>query len=695
MPSMASAAASSSSLAAIRHPHFLPAKPVSPPNPLTHPLPPRRPPRAQLIGRAASTPRTSQAELRPDSKNASALSAELRRLARAGRLPSALSLLDHLSHRGVPATASAFAALLSACRSLRHARQVHAHLRVHGLDTNEFLLARLVELYLALGAADDARGVLDAMPQRGATAYSWNALLHGHVRRGRGEAAGPVADAFAEMRAAGADANEYTYGCVLKSISGSARPSVAMATATHATLIKNAFAGAPGMLMTGLMDVYFKCGKVKLAVRVFEEIPERDVVAWGAAIAGFAHKGMKREALEHFRWMVEDGVHVNCVVLTSIVPVIGELRARNLGREIHGFVVKKFGDRKDVAKVQAGLVDMYCKCGDMISGRRVFYSSEKRNAVSWTALMSGYASNGRPDQALRCIAWMQQEGIRPDLIAVGTVLPVCTKLKALEEGKQLHAYALRRWFLPNVSLCTSLITMYGSCDCLEYSHRVFHDMDKKTVRAWTALVDAYLKNGDPSTAVDLFRSMLLTNRRPDAVAITRMLSACCDIGALKLGKEVHGQVLKLRMEPLPLVAAQLVNMYGTCGDLKVAHRVFNRTESKGSLTCTSIIQAYAINQKHKEALNLFAWMLSNKFVPTKATFDVVLRICDAAGLHDEALEIFSSMVQEYKLEASQENFNCIIRLLAGAGRISEAQRFADLKSTLFNLPTPILDSEQQ
>jgi hypothetical protein len=86
-------------------------------------------------------------------------------------------------------------------------------------------------------------------------------------------------------------------------------------------------------------------------------------------------------------------------------------------------------------------------------------------------------------------------------------------------------------------------------------------------------------------------------------------------------------------------------------------------------------------------------MLSNKFVPTKATFNVVLKICDAAGLHDEALGIFNSMVQEYNLETSQENFDCIIRLLAGAGRNSEAQRFADLKSTLFNLPTPVLNSE--
>ena len=145
-----------------------------------------------------------------------------------------------ISHRGVPASPSAFTALLSACRSLAHARQIHAHLRVHGLDSNEFLLARLVELYITVGAAADARQVLDGLPQ--ASAFSWNALLHGHVLRGRGEAGNAVADGFAKMRAAGANANEYTYGCILKSISGSARPSMVMATATHAMLVKNAFA---------------------------------------------------------------------------------------------------------------------------------------------------------------------------------------------------------------------------------------------------------------------------------------------------------------------------------------------------------------------------------------------------------------------------------------------------------------------
>ncbi|KQJ97385.1 hypothetical protein BRADI_3g30420v3 [Brachypodium distachyon] len=173
-------ASTSSSLAVLNHPHFLRSSPLLHSKPFK-PLKPVRSPSRALVDAdtaAAAAPRTSQAELRPDTKNA-----------------HALSLLDHLSHRGVPASPSAFVALLSACHSLAHARRIHANLRVYGLDSNEFLLARLVEHYLIVGAADDALLWPDGLPRT--SAFSWNALVHGHVRRDRGER-GVVADGVAD-----------------------------------------------------------------------------------------------------------------------------------------------------------------------------------------------------------------------------------------------------------------------------------------------------------------------------------------------------------------------------------------------------------------------------------------------------------------------------------------------------------------
>ncbi|KAF8726133.1 hypothetical protein HU200_019873 [Digitaria exilis] len=197
-----------------------------PPIPPTKPFPARCPPRAQLVG-AASTPRTSQAELRPDSKNASLTVRRdpppRARGAAPFRAPPSRPPLPpwRPGHLLRPSLRSS-----RACRSLKHARQVHAHLRIHGLDTNEFLLARLVELYLTLAPADDARGAVDGHGYR-------------HAR-----------DAHQER--------------------------VRRCT---------------GMLMTGLMDVYFKCGEVKLAVRVFEEMPKRTSWRGGRPLLDSLTKG--------------------------------------------------------------------------------------------------------------------------------------------------------------------------------------------------------------------------------------------------------------------------------------------------------------------------------------------------------------------------------------------------------------------
>ncbi|GKG20517.1 pentatricopeptide repeat-containing protein, partial [Tanacetum coccineum] len=76
---------------------------------------------------------------------------------------------------------------------------------------------------------------------------------------------------------------------------------------------------------------------------------------------------------------------------------------------------------------------MYCKCGDMNSGRKVFYGSNERNTISWTALMSGYAANGRLEQALISIVWMQQERFKPNVVTINTIILFCEKLKALKQ----------------------------------------------------------------------------------------------------------------------------------------------------------------------------------------------------------------------------------------------------------------------
>lgn len=49
-------------------------------------------------------------------------------------------------------------------------------------------------------------------------------------------------------------------------------------------------------------------------------------------ITGSAHNKLQREALEYMRLMINEGLKLNSIILTTILPVIGEAWERKLGR---------------------------------------------------------------------------------------------------------------------------------------------------------------------------------------------------------------------------------------------------------------------------------------------------------------------------------------------------------------------------
>ncbi|CAI0556466.1 unnamed protein product [Linum tenue] len=607
-------------------------------------------------------------------RNPQAIYKDIQRLARMDKLEQALAVMDYVEQQGIPVNATTFSALIAACiraKSLEEGKQVHVHIRINELEDNEFLKNKLVHMYTACGSIDDAHKVFDEFPS--SNVYSWNALIRGTVISGR-KRYQDVASAYGEMREMGVQPNEYTFCNIIKSFAGAS--AFKQGLKTHAVLVKNGLIGS-AMLRTSLIDMYFKCGRIKLAHMVFEEMSERDIVLWGAMIAGFSHNRRQLEALDYVRWMVQEGIHPNSVILTTILPVIGEVQARRIGQEVHAFILKTKNYFTQLP-LQTGLISMYCKCGDMVSGRRVFYSSKNRNVISWTALMSGYVSNGRFEQALRSVVWMQQEGFKPDVVTVATVLPVCGKLGAINQGKEIHSYAVRRCFFPNVSVTTSLVKMYSDCGIMDYSVKLFDALERRNVISWTAMLDSYVEKGFTDEAFQLFRSMQLSKSRPDSITLARILTACGESKALRHGKEIHGQLLKKRLESIPFVSAATIKMYGSCGLIHYSRSVFDALSIKGSMTWTSIIDAHGCNGLYKDAIRLFEEMTSHGCTPNPFTFTVLLSICDKAGFADEACRIFEVMTRKYGLDVSEEHCSIMAGLLSSCGRSAEAERYARL-----------------
>ncbi|VFQ95558.1 unnamed protein product [Cuscuta campestris] len=609
-------------------------------------------------------------------KNPHSVYKDIQRFARDNKLKEALTVLDYLGRRGIPVNATTFSSIIEACirmKATREAKTVHEHIRANGLEKSEFLQTKLVRMYTACGAVEDAQKVFDGLPVRGVC--QWNAVLRGNVMLGSRNYH-EVLETFSEMRALGVELDAYSFSCLIKSLVGAS--ALTHGLKVHGLLVKNGFVNSD-VIRTCLVDLYFKCGKIKLARQVFDEIENRDVVAWGAMISGFAHNHRLWEALACARQIIEEGMEFNSVILTSILPVIGDVFARRIGQEAHAYAIKTKGYSRELF-IQSALIDMYCKCGDLSSARKVFSSSNERNAVSWTALLSGYVANGRLDQALRSLTWMQQEGFNPDIVTIATVLPACGELKVLAQGKEIHCYALKNGILPNVSVATSLIMMYARCGLLEYSLRVFQGMEKRNVVAWTAMMESYIAAGCPHEALSVFRSMQWSKLSPDTIAMGRTLKVCGELRDQKLGREVHGQALKKGFESSQFVSAEIIKMYGTCGAIDEARSSFDAVPVKRTLAWTAMIDAYVHNALHVEALQTFRAMVSKGCSPNAYTFKAVLCACEQAGFADDACAYFHLMTRQYEIEASEEHYDIIIGLLRRVGQTEKAEIYAHLKS---------------
>ncbi|XP_021823171.1 putative F-box/LRR-repeat protein 23 [Prunus avium] len=74
-----------------------------------------------------------------------------------------------------------------------------------------------------------------------------------------------------------------------------------------------------------MIDGYMKNGKVDDAVKLFEQMPQRDAVSWIVLIGGFVKKGQFEQALEWFREMQLSGVEPDYVTLIVVIAACADL----------------------------------------------------------------------------------------------------------------------------------------------------------------------------------------------------------------------------------------------------------------------------------------------------------------------------------------------------------------------------------
>lgn len=274
-------------------------------------------------------------------------------------------------------------------------------------------------------------------------------------------------------------------------------------------------------VLNTLVCMYSKCGDIDSARYIFDCVNVRSCVTWTVMIGAYADKGDLDEALSLFHEMEAIGEKPDSVTVFHLIAACGKVGGLEVGRWIDDYAIAK-GLKKDLMVCNA-LLDMYAKCGSMEHAQSVFLAMDETNVVSWTALISGFALNGRSREALDHFARMLESGVEPNHVTFLAVLQACTHAGLLEKG----------WEIFNM---------------MTNKYRMNPGLDH-----YACVADLFGRRGKLKEALDFIREMPVT---PDAGIWGALLSACKIHHNLEIGEHAARHLFRLE----PQTAAPYVEM---------------------------------------------------------------------------------------------------------------------------------------
>ncbi|KAJ0568742.1 putative tetratricopeptide-like helical domain superfamily [Helianthus annuus] len=315
---------------------------------------------------------------------------------------------------------------------------MHAKIITGGYGQNVFIGSKLINMYAGLDQLhmNYARKVFHKMH-----VFLWNMMIQTYANSGLSTEALNV---YKEMCEDDVAFDKYTFTFTLKACSVIKNETTGRVI--HGHVVKTGFVYNVALLKacsviknetTALVALYAKCQMIEACRRVFDEIPDKDVVSWNTRLIFFILFYMMNES------SCSTPDHAT---LVSILPACAQVAEVRLGFWIHCYAIKT-GLTND-AMVGSGLIAMYGNSGHLDYARQVFDQISERNIMVWTAMMRAYGMHGNPHKALTLFSNFLEGGFQPDGVVFLCLLSTCSHAGLVSKGseifKQMEVYGVGR-----------------------------------------------------------------------------------------------------------------------------------------------------------------------------------------------------------------------------------------------------------
>ncbi|KAF6168901.1 hypothetical protein GIB67_038398 [Kingdonia uniflora] len=341
----------------------------------------------------------------------------------------------------VPDTVTFLAALTAVSRLQRldFGQQVHSYLLKNSMIVPVIISNALIAMYSKCNLVDTSFKIFEKMEER--DIVSWNTMVSAFVQN---ECDDEGLMLVYEMQNQGFRIDSVTATALLSAASN--LRNYRIGKQTHGYLLRNwiQFEG----IESYLIDMYAKSGLISIAKQLFEKncVNTKDQVTWNAMIAGYAQNGETDQAFTVLRQMLEQNEKPNSVTLASILPACNLSGGVTVGKQIHGFALRH--SIHGNVFVGSALIDMYSKCGAIVSGEMVFHMTPEKNSVTYTSIILGYGQHGLGGKALSLFQIMLESAVKPDAVTFVAILSACSYAGMIDQGLQIFELMESEYRIP-------------------------------------------------------------------------------------------------------------------------------------------------------------------------------------------------------------------------------------------------------
>ncbi|KAJ8771644.1 hypothetical protein K2173_026821 [Erythroxylum novogranatense] len=405
----------------------------------------------------------------------------------------AFHMFQQMNLCGILPDEVSLSSVMSACANVKDddkGKQVHCLSVKSGLATSLFAGSSLVDMYVKCGDVDSAHKILIHMPQR--SVASMNALIAGYAPTDVEKAI----MLFRQMQDENLKPSDITFVSLLDACDEPKK--LNLGRQIHCLVLKMGIHYDNDFLGVSLLGMYMNSLSKTDATMLFSGFSNlKSTIIWTAMISGFAQNGCCDEALQYYKKMRSCSILPDQATFVSVLRACAVLSSITVGRQIHSHVLHT-GYHYDELTCSS-LVDMYAKCGDVMSSMQVFEEmDEKNDVISWNSMIVGFAKNGYAEEALNVFHDMMLKDVLPDDVTFLGILTACSHAGMVTEGRQIYDIMVNYyWIQPRVEHCACMVDLLGRWGFLKEAEEFIDKLNfEPNSMIWATMLGACRIHGD-------------------------------------------------------------------------------------------------------------------------------------------------------------------------------------------------------